>query len=135
MGQIEGLLDTSVLVRYLTNDDASLAERAAAIIDNTAHLGITLVVLLETAFVLERVYGCPRKDTVDSLLLLLQKENLVALDLSKERVIQALLLCRPSARVSYADAFIWAQARDHHIDRVFTFDARFPTEGIRQVGG
>ena len=131
MATVAGLLDTSVVVRYLTNDNAILAERAATIIDTLPGLGITPVVLLETAFVLERLYGYSRESVVEALLLFLQKDNLVILDLPKELAIQALLLCRPSARVSFGDAFIWAQAIAHSVERVFTFDARFPLNGIK----
>jgi predicted nucleic acid-binding protein len=39
-------------------------------------------------------------------------------------------LCRPSGRVNYADALINADARAHAVERLYTFDERFPSEGL-----
>lgn len=75
---MKALVDTSLLVRYLTRDPPHLAERAAQVLDGEETLGITEVALVETAYVLESVYGVPRREVVDALLALLQKENLKA---------------------------------------------------------
>lgn len=125
------LLDTSVIVRYLTGDPKHLAARAARIIDGETALMITDVVVAETAFVLSSVYGVPRRAVVDRLVELLQRRNLSAFRLDKGAVIQALLLCRPSNRVSFADAMVWAAARSTRADAVYSFDDRFPSGGIR----
>jgi predicted nucleic acid-binding protein len=57
-------------------------------------------------------------------------ENLHFHALDKALVITALLLCRPSGRVSFGDALIWAAARAHPSSAVYSFDERFPPEGI-----
>jgi predicted nucleic-acid-binding protein len=93
------VLDTSVIVRYLTGDSPRLAARAARIIDSARTLTVTDVVIAETAYVLSSVYGVRRAAVVDSLVDLLQKRNVAILDLDKGAVLQALLLCRPSNRV------------------------------------
>lgn len=46
---MRGLLDTSVIVRYLTGDPPEQAELAASIIDSETPLQITDVVLAEVA--------------------------------------------------------------------------------------
>jgi len=51
-------------------------------------------------------------------------------ELPKPLVLEALSLCRPSGRVSVADAFIWASARHAGIDGVYTFDRRFPAANL-----
>ena len=124
------LVDTSVVVRYLTGDVPELAERAAALLDGPDPIALHTIVLVETAFVLEKVYEVPRADVVDALIEFLQKKNLRLLDLPKEDAILALLLARPSNRVSYADALLWALARSHGAKRLYTFDAKFPNEGL-----
>lgn len=124
------LLDTSVIVRYLTGDPPRLAARAARIIDGEKALAVTGVVIAETAFVLSSVYGVPRMALVDRLLELLQKENIAVLHLDKGAVLQALLLCRPSNRISFADAMVWAAARSVGAEAVYSFDERFPREGL-----
>lgn len=124
------LLDTSVVVRYLTGDPPSLAARAARIIDEGRALAVTDVVIAEAAYVLETVYGVPREAIVEALVSFLQKRNVATLRLDKGAVIQSLLLCRPSRRVSFADAVIWAAARSARAETVYSFDDRFPAEGV-----
>ncbi len=123
------LLDTSVVVRYLTGDPPHLAARAARIIDGTHALAVSDVVIAETAYVLSTVYGVPRPALVDALVAFLQKRNVTSLRLDKGAVIQGLLLARPSKRVSFADAMVWAAARSAR-EAVYSFDDRFPAEGI-----
>jgi len=127
------LVDTSVVVRYLTGDVPELAERAARLLDGPDPVALHGIVLVETAFVLEKVYGVPRAEVVDALVELLQKKNLYLLDLPKEEAILALLLARPSRRVSYADALLWAAARSHGAGRLYTFDERFPASGLEVI--
>lgn len=127
---MRALLDTSVVVRYLTADEPALAERAAAILDHEEGLGVSDVVIAEVAYVLTSVYGVPRDMVVDNLIALLLKENLQICGLRKDRVIEALLSCRPSGRVSFADALIWAAARELRVPRIYTFDGRFPAQGV-----
>ena len=46
------LLDTSIVVRYLTNDPPAMAMVGAEVIEGEENLRITDVVLAETAYVL-----------------------------------------------------------------------------------
>jgi len=123
-------LDTSVVVRYLTGDPPELADRAAAVIDGETELVLTSVVLAETAYVLTSVYGVGREVVVDHLIELLQKDNLSVADLTPEAAVSALLLCRPSGRVSFADALLWGAVRSAGDGVVVTFDERFPDAGV-----
>jgi len=126
---VKALVDTSLLVRDLTGDPPHLAEKAARVLDGEETLGITEVALVETAYALESVYGVPRKEVVDALLALLQKENLRAVGGDKDLWMRALLLCR-RRRVSFGDALIWAAALASGVRRVYTLDASFPEEEI-----
>jgi predicted nucleic-acid-binding protein len=62
-------LDTNVLVRYLTQDDATQAARASAVIEkaNPASLFIASVVVCEVVWVLEDAYGHKRDDIAEVL--------------------------------------------------------------------
>ncbi len=124
------LLDTSMLVRYLTGDPPDLAEVAAQVIDGDRVLLVTDVVIVETAYVLQSVYQVPRTAVVDSLVALLRKANLDTFRLDRDLVLRALLLCRPSGRVSFADALVWAAARSQAGTAVYSLDQRFPDDGI-----
>lgn len=108
---MSAFVDTSVLIRYLTGDPPAMLEAARRIVDEIDSLAVTDVVLAETAFVLLSFYRIPREEIVDSLVDLLQKQNLTLFGLDKNLVIRALLLCRPSERVPFAAALLWAVAR------------------------
>jgi predicted nucleic-acid-binding protein len=123
-------VDTNVIVRYLLQDDPEMGPAAARLMDGRLRLGVSLVVLAESAFVLANNYGVPREEVVDSLVGLLLKRNIEVIGAEKALVASALMLCRPSGRVNYADALINADARAHAAERLYTFDERFPSEGL-----
>ncbi len=127
-------MDTSVVVRYLTGDSPELANRAASIIEGQDGLLITDVVLAEAAYVLMSVYQFPRDLVVDSLVALIQRQGISTYALDKGLVLQALLMCHTSARVSFADAMLWAAASSAGSRIVYTFDQRFPSDGLELRG-
>lgn len=128
--QPAAFLDSSVIVRYLTNDPPSMAEAAARIIDSDQLLILSEVILAETAYVLSSVYGVPRAAVVDALSALIQRRNIRLLNLSKVWALEALDLCRDSGRHSFADVLLWAEACSSGTPVVYTFDGRFPAEGV-----
>ena len=132
---MSGLIDTNIVVRYLTGRPAHLASSAAEIIESDEVLQLTDVVLAEIAYVLTSTYRMSREEVVDSLMALLQRHNVEPFRLDKGLVLQALLLCRPSGRISYPDALIWAATRSSDEKVVYTQDARFPSDGIEVRSG
>ena len=127
-------LDTSVIVRYLTGDHPELSKRAAEIIDAEDEIVITEVVIVETAYVLTRLYEVERQKAVDALIAFIQLPQLSVDGMKKSLVYEALLLCRPSHRVSFADAFIRAAARRRKETVIYSFDKRFPGDGMEIRG-
>ena len=127
-------LDTSVVVRYLIGVPEDSARRAREIIDQSDDLQIGGVALAEAAYVLTTVYRAPRVSVVDSLTGFLTKANVSTFGLDQDLALQALLMCRPSGRVSFADALIWAEARSAGSEAVYTFDHRFPSDGLERRG-
>ncbi|MDR5708517.1 MAG: PIN domain-containing protein [Armatimonadota bacterium] len=100
-----------------------------AVLEGPQTIGLPDVVLVETVHVLTSVYGVPREQVVDALVELVQRRNLEVVGLRKDRVLRALRMCRPSGRVSFADALIWAAAGE--VGRVYTFDQRSPSEDLQ----
>ena len=128
--RLSGFLDTSVVVRYITGDLEGLAQAATDIVDGEQELWITDVVLAEASYVLSSVYQLSRALIVDQLIEFVQKQNIIVYAISKGLLIQALLMCGSSGRVSVADALIWAAARSSGSGVVYSFDQRFPDEGL-----
>ena len=102
----------------------------ASIVDEVGDLWITDVVLNETAYVLRNRYAVGREGIVDLLIGFVRKANVSVYGMDKSFVLQGLRMCRPSGRVSFADAMVWAAARSAGAEVVYTFDRRFPGEGI-----
>lgn len=119
-----------MVVRYLTGDPPEMAARAAGVIDREDGLKLTAGVLMETAYVLASVYEIERAILVDNLMAFVQKENISPMGIDKRLILQALLLCRRSGRVSYADAMLWAAARSTPEKVVYSLDEGFPSDGV-----
>jgi predicted nucleic acid-binding protein len=128
-GSIE-LIDANVVLRYLLGDQSNHLARARALIDSTRSLRVSIATVLEVGYVLTRVAGVPRVDAVDAMIELLERENIHVHEVDTDSVIDALRLCRPSGRVSFADAIMWAVTRSAQPARLWTFDKRFPAAGI-----
>ncbi len=127
-------LDTSFVVRHLTNDPPEMAAIAAKIIDSDQPLTLSEVILAEIACVLSSVYEIPRPAVVDTLMSFIQRRNIRLLTLPKPSALEALRLCRDSKRYSFADVLLWAEALHTGISRVYTFDKRFPSTGLERLG-
>ena len=110
-------------------DHLYLAPASARVIENEDLLLLSDVAIAEVAHVLMSTYGVARERVVDQLMALLRRGNIDTFSLPKELALGALAKCRPSGRVSIPDALIWTAARAEALP-VYTFDRRFPAEGI-----
>ena len=124
-------IDTIILVRYLTGLPLDQAVTAADIIDSGAELWITVTSLAEVFFIMFSVAGIPRVEVVRALIDFMQKDNIFPYAVNKDLLMRGLEMTLPSGRVSIGDALIWAQARSAGGGAIYSFDHRFPEEGIR----
>lgn len=122
-------LDTNYIIRYLVGEPVDQARIARKIIE-TEELIVTDTAIAEVAYVLTSFYNFPRNEIVNRLVSFVQMENIAVLGLNKNLVVQGLLLCAPSGRISFMDALIWAAALSTGAETIYSFDERFPKEGI-----
>ncbi|MBI2934395.1 MAG: PIN domain-containing protein [Chloroflexi bacterium] len=128
---MSSFVDTNVVVRYLIADQPARTKQAARIIDRVADLVVTPTVLAEIAYTLMSFYRIPRDSVVDQIIEIIQKENISIAGINDKRlIVQALMFCRPSGRVSVADAMVWASARAAGAKVIYSFDQRFPCDGL-----
>ena len=120
-----------MVVRYLVRDVPKMADKAAMVIDSDENLLISGVALAEVDHVLRSVYNLPREAVIEHFMAFVSKRNIHCHGLDKGTVLEALLMCRPSGRVSISDALIWEPARTSGQNLVYSIDARFPTDGIQ----
>ena len=115
--------DTSVLVRYLVGTPAAEAKRAAKLVDDgNLEIGIAPVALAECAHVLRTQYEVPARDIIDSLIDLVQRENVRMLGVSTELVVEHLVLARSMPGRPIPDALIVAAAVAGGAASLATFD-------------
>jgi predicted nucleic-acid-binding protein len=112
-------VDTNVLVRYLTNDDAEQARKAVSVLAGADRILVTHTVLLELAWVLRAVYELSPETIHRSLLQVLGLPN-VRIE-KAEQIVQALAWYETG--MDFADALHLALAAG--VERFVTFDQRF----------
>jgi predicted nucleic-acid-binding protein len=123
-------IDTNVLVRYLTQDDVAQSAVSSRLFEvdlteeNQGFLGH--VVLVETAWVLQRAYGVSAADVRLTIRDLLDTRNLV---IERRDVVAHALALAESSECGFADAMIAAAARVAGCRRVVSFD-----RGARKAG-
>jgi len=126
-------LDANLICRYLTDDHPELSPRAAALIDSDHQLRISLLMLAEAAQVLRSFYRRAPDQIADALIRLLERSNIRVHEVDTDHAIQALQLTRPSRRISVPHALLWAIAQAATPALVWSFDRKFPREGIDLV--
>lgn len=110
-------VDTNVLVRLLTGDDAAQARRATALFKKES-IFIPKTVLLETEWVLRRLYRLEHATVVSSFRKL---SGLGNVELEQPLVVaQALQWCKDG--MDFADALHLASS--HNASKFATFDAQ-----------
>ena len=116
-------VDTSVVVRYLVGTPTSQARRAAALIDDDAtQIGVSMVVLAECAHVLRTQYEVERRAIIDTLIDLIQRENVRLLGGRGDLVVELLVRARSQPGRPIPDALIVASALEADAIPLATFD-------------
>jgi len=127
-------LDTNVLVRYLTQDDPEQAAGATRLIEHElteespGFIGI--VVLVETTWVLQRLYRVRAEEIRETVTHLLGSRTIVVEN--REVVARAISICESNA-CSFADAVIVASALGAGCETIMTFDRGATRAGMTLV--
>jgi len=116
-------VDTSVVVRYLVGTPAKQAAQAARLIDDDAtRIGVSVVALAECAHVLRTQYGVEQRDILDSLIDLVQRENVHVVDASTDLLVAMLVRARSLPGRPIPDAIIVAALAGADAIPIATFD-------------
>src|ERR1035441_5436397 len=119
-------IDTNVLVRLITRDDARQAAAAESFVEPGAW--VSVVVLVEAAWVLSTVYELSARDLSMAVEMLLHHRDLVIQD--PEAVAGALELFRAKPSLGFSDCLILQLARQNGHLPLGTFD-----RGLAKVEG
>ena len=118
-------LDTNVLVRFLVKDDKHQAQIVYDIFKQ-AEAGknifwISLLVVIETIWVLDSVYAIPREEILNSFSELLL---MPILKFEAQPTIQRFLHLAPNYPIDLSDLLIACAAKLSGCERILTFDKR-----------
>ena len=130
-------LDTSALLRYLTNDDPPLARQVADLLEGEHPVAISSLVLLEAAHALRGAhYGRDNPAVADAFIELLGHENVVLTDLPSDLASAAIAAVRHLSARHLSDALVAAAARHAGVSELVTNDRKFASQlvPIRQLG-
>lgn len=118
-------LDTNILVRYLTQDDPVQSAKATDILERRLtrkNLGfVSVVVIVETVWVLDRAYGVTAQEIAAALERLLQVDVLMVED---EQAVFTAMIALKQGRASFADALIAELGLRAGCTRTLTFDQK-----------
>jgi predicted nucleic-acid-binding protein len=118
-------LDTNVLVRYLTQDDAVQSAKATELFEQRLTGDepgfVSIVAMAETAWVLERNYGLKAYELAAAIERMLQV-NVVVVE-SEQEVFTAMIAVKEE-RGSFADALIGALGLKAGCSHTLTFDQK-----------
>jgi predicted nucleic-acid-binding protein len=118
-------VDTNVLVRYLTRDDQPQYEKARRLIDRGKNKGgpllVSLLVLLETEWVLRSRYELVKSEIVAAFSALLDTADLAFED---EPSIERALYSWKDSAADFADCLIEARNRRLGCRATATFDGK-----------
>lgn len=115
-------LDTSLIVRVITNDDAKKRLKVLNLLGENNHIfHIFTPALMETVYVLEKVYGLPREDITNKLSFFLARfSNNIIYDHHLTKLAFPIYLNNPS--LSFGDCILSACAEAGNAEPLFTFD-------------
>ncbi len=113
-------VDTNVLVRLLTGDDARQASAAESFVERNGPVWVPLVVLVETAWVLESVYDRSRGEIAAAVETLLDHADFVVQD--ADAVAKAVVEFKARSGVGFSDCVVLETVRKASQLPLATFD-------------
>jgi predicted nucleic acid-binding protein len=125
--------DASVLVRYLVSTPPSQAKRAARLVDGSEQIGVSVVALAECAHVLRTQYGIAPRDILDSLIGLVQRENVRVTGARADILVAMLVRARDMPGRPIPDALIVGAALTADAIPLATFDSEQRRFGIATI--
>lgn len=116
-------LDTNILVRYLVGDDARQAEIARRIVEDVLTPSepgfVSLIVLVELSWVLDRVYRCPPEQVVTIVTELLASPTILV----EQPLAVAAAIALPHDDL--ADTLLHEVGKGRGCEHTVTFDRKF----------
>jgi predicted nucleic-acid-binding protein len=126
--KINGSLDTNILLRLLVGDVPKQAEDIEILIEKSDQLDVSDAVIIETVFVLEKVYGLERSIVRTNINAILSNPKMIC---NGELFRCALDLYEKESKLSIVDCVVLQHARINKTTPLYSFDKAL----IKKSGG
>ena len=118
-------LDTNVLIRFLVNDDKAQGKKARDLLETAEKKGeaflLPILVLMETIWVLDSVYGYSRNEIIRAIELISQM-GVISMD-NADTVTKFIDFAK-TTKVPLHDLLIGTSAEDKGCEATITFDIK-----------
>lgn len=116
-------IDTNLIIRYLTEDDAAKATAVEKLIKRASKDKLELpdVIIAEVVWVLLSFYKIGKDEVIEKLEGLLSLENI---KINRRVLVQTIDIFR-RYNLSYTDAYLIAYTLNKSQDKVYSYDERF----------
>ncbi len=114
-------IDTNVLVRYLVQDDEKQSQCASQLIEHAEETYLSIMVLCEMVWVLNRAYGYNRSQICQVLKQILMTESFV---IEKTDLIWSSIYDYEKGNCDFSDCLIANTAHHHFAETTYTFDKK-----------
>jgi predicted nucleic acid-binding protein len=123
-------VDTSVLIRYLVEDDPVRAFASAELVDSDTAIVLSTGAVLETIHVLRTQYGARNPELGESVITLLSRKNVSLADADAGAVVAGIERTLSMSERRISDAILAAAAEQAACDWIATFDEAFVSPTI-----
>lgn len=121
----KGIIDTSVIVRFLTEDSPDKKRKFKELINEATQektvLLIPLMVVIELVYVLDKVYKLDKNDVREKAESLI---TLPAVEIEGENIMLEALRLYEEENLKFGDAMLIAKSRVSNIRPIYTFDKK-----------
>ncbi len=124
-------LDTNIIVRYLTHDDPAQTAASVKLIDSLSPESpgfLSLIVVVELAWVLEVSYRFKKREIEEALGILLQSKELV---IERTEIVAQALRKFSGSRADFADCLIERTGHAAECQHTFTLDRNAVSAGMK----
>lgn len=121
----KAVIDTNLLVRYLTGDDPQKASAVDKLLDKALkgdlRIIVPSIVIAELVWVLESFYHIPESDIAGMIAAIMDTPGV---EVTEKHLIKASLARYRASNIDFIDAWIIQYAKERGIGTIYTFDRK-----------
>ncbi len=126
MGKMIALLDTNVLIRFLTSNKTQRFRGVYTLFESLEHgelrVELKLIVLFQVVFVLKSFYSVPRKDIATGMLDILEYKGIIV---KEQRIVRRTIELWHDGKLDIVDCYLIACLEGDRQNILYSYDRDF----------